>query len=149
MLGRQRRRFLSTLDRVRLEEAIRAAEGRTRAPIRVVVLPHVRGELSRVAELTAARLGMTALPARNGVLIVVVPGRREFHVWGDRAIHEKVGAPLWSAVARTIAGHFRSGDFTAGLEAGVEELSRSLAIHFPVLSGPTARPVSGPLTDET
>lgn len=144
MFGRHKRRFLSSLDRSKLEEAIRAAEGMTSAPIRVVVLPRVRGELSPIAERTAERLGMSALPERNGVLIVIVPARREFHVWGDRAVHEKVGASLWSSVARTISAHFRSGDFTAGLQAGIDELGRALADHFPRRSETTSP--SGPET---
>jgi uncharacterized membrane protein len=131
MLGRHRRKFLERIDRDRVEEAIRAAERTTAAPIRVAVLPRVRGSLSRVADLTAARLGVTELPARNGVLIVVVPGRREFHVWGDLAAHEKTGPAFWTSVARTISTHFREGGFTDGLVAGIEETARELAGHFP------------------
>ena len=142
MFGRHKRRFLSRLDRSTLEEAIRSAEEMTSAPIRVVVLPRIRGELSSIAERTAERLGMSALPERNGVLIVVVPARREFHVWGDRAVHEKMGASLWSSVAQTISTHFRSGEFTAGLQVGIDELGRALAGHFPRRSK-TASP-SGP-----
>ena len=139
MLGRHRTKFLSRLDRSKLEEAIREAETRTSAPIRVVVLPRVRGDLSKVAELTAARLGMTSRADRNGVLIVVIPARREFHVWGDRAIHEKEGDALWSSVARTISTHFRSSDFTAGLLAGIDELGRALAAHYPARPGNPGR----------
>lgn len=131
MLGRHRKNFLAKVDRGALEEAIRAAEGGTTASIRVVVLPRVRGPLARVAELTAHRLGLTRLPDRNGALVVVVPGRREFHVWGDRAIHEKVGDVFWTSVARAIEDRFRSGDFTGGLLAGIEEIGRELAAHFP------------------
>jgi uncharacterized membrane protein len=135
MLGRHRKRFLSRIDRSRLEHAIREAEGKTSAPIRVVVLPRVRGDLSKITERAARRLGMTALPERNGSLIVVIPARREFHVWGDRAIHEKEGDALWSSVSRTISSHFRSGDFTAGLVAGIDELGRALASHYPARPG--------------
>jgi uncharacterized membrane protein len=135
MLGRHRRKFLSQLDRSKLEEAILAAERTTTADIRVAVLPHVRGVVAKVAELTAQRLGMTAVPDRNGVLILVVPSRREFHVWGDRAIHEKVGQDFWTSVAQKISVHFRNGDFTAGLLAGIDETGRELAAHFPARPG--------------
>lgn len=131
MLGRHRDRFLAQIDRRRLEDAIRSAESETAAPIRVAVLPRVRGSLAKVSELTAHRLGMTTLPGRNGVVIVVVPSRREFHVWGDRAIHEKVGEPFWKEVAEKISAKFRKGDFTGGLEAGIQEAARELAANFP------------------
>ncbi len=135
MLGHHRNKFLSKLDRATLEEAIRAAERATTGSIRVAVLPHVRGPLERVAELTALRLGLTALPEHNGALIVVVPGRRKFHVWGDRALHEKLGGAFWLALAETISGHFKAGDFTGGLLAGIEGAGRELAAHFPAEPG--------------
>jgi len=131
MFRRHQKKFLSRLDQDALEAAIREAERKTSADIRVVVLPRVRGSLARVAELTAHRLGLTAAPQRNGVLIVVVPSRREFHVWGDRAIHEKAGEEVWSSIARTISEKFRGGDFTGGLTAGIGEAGRALAAHFP------------------
>ncbi len=139
MLGHHRNRFLSKLDRATLEKAIREAERATTGSIRVAVLPHVRGPLERVAELTALRLGLTALPEHNGALIVVVPGRRNFHVWGDRALHEKLGGAFWLALANTISGHFKAGDFTGGLLAGIEATSRELAAHFPASRGARTR----------
>jgi uncharacterized membrane protein len=135
MFGHHRRRFLAKLDRARLEEAIRRAEGSTTGQVRVVVLPRVRGNLAKVGELTAERLRMRATPDRNGTLILVVPGRREFHVWGDVGIHEKVGDEFWKQVAGQISEQFRRGDFTAGLLSGIDEIGRQLTAHFPAQPG--------------
>jgi len=131
MFGHHRRRFLARLDRARLEEAIREAERSTTGQVRVIVLPRVRGNLATVAELTAERLHMRATPDRNGVLILVVPGRREFHVWGDVGVHEKVGDDFWKRIAGQISEQFQRGDFTAGLLAGIDEIGRQLTAHFP------------------
>lgn len=147
MFGKHQRKFLSSVDRAAIEAEIREAERKTSADIRVVVLPRVRGPLENVAELAARRLGLTAGPERNGVLILVVPGRREFHVWGDRAIHEKAGDALWTSVARTISEKFRDGDFTGGLLAGIGEAGRELAAHFP--AGPVDRARRENVTDES
>jgi uncharacterized membrane protein len=135
MFGHHRRRFLARLDRAKLEEAIRRAEGSTTGQIRVVVLPRVRGNLAKVAQLTAERLEMDATADRNGVLILVVPGRREFHVWGDLGIHERVGDEFWKRVAGQISEQFQRGDFTAGLLAGIDEIGRQLTAHFPAKPG--------------
>lgn len=131
MIFRHRRRFLHQLDRARLEEAIASAERSTSGQVRVAILPRVRGDMGKIAERTASRLKMTATAERNGVLIVVVPARRTFHVWGDRAIHEKVGHEFWKSVAAVIQEGFQKGDFTGGLRDGVEEIGRRLAGHFP------------------
>lgn len=80
MFGHRRRRFLAQIDRAKLQDAIRRAEGSTTGQVRVVVLPRVRGNLAKVAELTAERLYMRATPDRSAVLILVVPRRRESHV---------------------------------------------------------------------
>ena len=128
---RHRRRFVERLDRARIEEAICCVERATAAPVRVAVLPHVRGDVVRAAELAAAKLGLTSLPERHGVVIAVVPARRAFAVWGDRAAHEKIGDASWKAIAAAIAEPFQRGDFTAGLVAGVEAVGRHLAAAFP------------------
>jgi uncharacterized membrane protein len=135
MFGHHRRRFLARLDRGRLEEAIRRAEESTTGQVRVVVLPRVRGNLAKVAELTAERLHMRAIPDRNGALILVVPGRREFHVWGDLGIHERVGDDFWKRVAGQISEQFQRGDFTGGLLSGIDEIGRQLTAHFPAQPG--------------
>jgi putative membrane protein len=61
----------------------------------------------------------------------VVPSRREFAVVGDVGAHERLGQEAWESVAATVEKHFRAGDPTAGLVAGIEEAGRLLARHFP------------------
>ena len=102
------------------------------APQALVIKPLAE---KKVAELTAERLEMHATAGRNGVLILVVPGRREFHVWGDRAIHERVGDEFWKRVAGQISEQFQRGDFTAGLLSGIDEIGRQLGAHFPAQPG--------------
>ena len=148
MFGHHRRRFLARLDRARLEKAIREAERSNTGQVRVIVLPRVRGNLAKVADLTAERLHMRATPDRNGVLILVVPGRREFHVWGDLGIHERVGDEFWKRVAGQISQEFQRGDFTAGLLSGIEEIGRQLTAHFPAAPGSAANTLSDSVVEE-
>lgn len=131
LFRRAQRRFLSQLDVAAAEEAIRDAERSTTGEIRVAVLPRVRGSLEKAAKHAAARFGMTATRERNGVLILVDPARRKFLVWGDTAIHERVGPAFWTSVAAVIEERFRKGDFTGGLRSGIAAAGRELATHFP------------------
>jgi uncharacterized membrane protein len=126
-----RRKFLKQIDMAALEAAIREATQGTTGTIRVAVLPRFRGSIVKVGALLATRLKMTALPERNGVLILVDPAHRKFFVWGDAGVHERLGAGFFKAVSESISELFRAGDFTGGLRYGVETVGRALAEHFP------------------
>jgi uncharacterized membrane protein len=132
---RRQKDFLARLDTAALEAAIREVEQATTGEIRVAVLPRVRGGLARAVKPAAQRLGMTHTKGRNGVLILVDPSRRAFLVWGDTAIHARVGEAFWKEVAAAIEEKFRAGDFTGGLARGIETAGRALAVHFPAGPG--------------
>ena len=138
VLRRHQKDFFSRLDVAVLEAAIREAERATTGEVRVAVLPRVRGGLEKAVVHAADQLGMTHTAERNGVLILVDPAHRNFLVWGDTAIHEKVGEAFWKEVAAAIEERFRAGDFTGGLVRGIETAGRALAAHFP--PGPGGNP---------
>ena len=76
-------------------------------------------------------LGMTNTAERNGVLIYIAPRARQFRILGDTAIHEKCGDDFWKEVAAAMEEHFRKGEFTEGVVAGIERVGEVLARHFP------------------
>ena len=125
------RTFLRALDDRRIVAAIRLAESRTRAEIRVHVT-HARVEDATVAGAAAfEKLGMTATAERSGVLLFVAPASRACAVLGDTAIHQRCPEGFWSAVAEAMAAQFRAGRFTEGVLAGIEAAGAELARHFP------------------
>jgi uncharacterized membrane protein len=119
------------VDDKRIVNAIEAAERGTSGEIRVSIAPHFWGAVRKAGEKAFDRMGMTKTPDRNGVLIFVVPSRREFAILGDRAIHEKVGQAFWDRVSAAMSARIRSGDLTDGIVHGIEEAGRELAAHFP------------------
>ena len=124
------------VDSGRIVRAIEQAERRTSGQIRVSLAPPFWGSLRKVAERAFVRLGMTRTPQRNGVLLFVVPSRREFVVLGDVAIHEKAGQQFWEHVAAAMSEAIRSGDLTDGIVHGIEKAGAELATHFPPSPGP-------------
>ena len=66
-----------------------------------------------------------------GVLVYVLLADRSVEIVADRGIHRRVGDAQWQAVCRTMEAEFRQGRFVEGAEAGVREISRVLAEHFP------------------
>jgi uncharacterized membrane protein len=118
------------VDKARVRAAIAAAERETSAPIVVSIAPYFWGNVRKTAERAFRKHGLDRAPERNGVLIFVVPSRRQFVVLGDVGAHEALGQAAWDAVVATVAGHFRDGDPTRGLELGIEQLGQRLSEHF-------------------
>jgi len=128
------------IDHERVVAAIRAAEARTSGEIRVTIARHKVEDPVVAAQAYFNKMGMANSPHKNGILIFVSPRSRKFAVIGDSAVHEKCGDAFWASLAEAMGGHFRSGDFTAGLVHGVERAGKLLAETFPrSKSDPAAR----------
>jgi len=126
-----RRKLLQRLDGERIRETILEAEKRTSGEVRVSVAPFFWGRVRPVAERAFRRLGMENTRQRNGILFFIVPARKRFVVLGDEGIHAQVGQDFWDGIAAGLAEHFRKGEFTEGLIAGIRAAADSLAVHFP------------------
>lgn len=129
--------FLAAVDRERIAAAIRAAEARSRAEIRVHVAHGDIADVQAEAAHAFERLGMTSTRERNGVLIYLAPRRRRFAVIGDQGIHTRCGDAFWRDVAEAMERAFRAGDFTDGIVLAVERAGAQLAEHFPREAGRT------------
>jgi uncharacterized membrane protein len=128
------RRFLR-FDSERIVAAIAAAERMSSGEIRVHVTRHKPEDLEGRALRRFQRLGMANTKERNGVLIYIAPRVRRFRILGDVAIHEKCGPEFWKEVAAAMEAHFRKGNFTEGVVAGIERVGEVLARHFPRATG--------------
>jgi uncharacterized membrane protein len=117
------------IDPERIVRAIVDAERKTTGQIRVSIAHRPWGSVRKAAEREFVRLGMTKTPNRNGVLIYVVPSRREFVILGDEALHKRVGQEFWDRVVTAMSERIRSGDLTDGIVHGIETAGCELAGH--------------------
>src|SRR5438105_4123843 len=117
-----RRAFARKVDAARVRAAIEAAEKRTSGEIVVSVSTWFWGGVREAAERTFERLGVRKTAQRNGVLLFVVPSRRQFVVLGDEGIHAKVGQSFWEAAVSAMGERFRAGDVTGALVDGIERI---------------------------
>lgn len=131
MLWFDRRKNQKLVDAERVQGAIAAAERLTSGQIRVSLAPRFWGNVERAADEAFVRLGMSETRERNGVLFFVVPARRAFVVLGDAGIHARVGQAFWDDLARELSLHFKRGEFTEGLVAGIAKAGEHLERHFP------------------
>ena len=111
--------------------AIRDAEKKTSAEIRVFVSRKTVNDPVKAAAAAFEKLGMTETHERNGVLIFVAPRSQKFAVIGDKGVHEKCGVEFWQWVSNEMSGHFKASRFTEGLVHGVSKAGGLLAQHFP------------------
>jgi uncharacterized membrane protein len=119
-----------------VEQAIRAAERRTSAEIRVAIARSwFWGDTQRAAERAFHKLGVVKTRQRNGVLIFVAPSRRQVAVIGDAGVHARMAPDFWSAVVDRMLADFRRGDRTTGLIAAITLLADALAAAFPIGPG--------------
>lgn len=130
--------FVGKLDHDRIVDAIKDAEAKTSAEIRVFI---ERGKLAG-DPVTAAikrfhRLGMQKTRERNAVLIFVAPRARKFAVVGDEAVHKRCGEAYWQHVVDLMREHFRDERFTDALVDAISDVGRILAEHFPARSTST------------
>jgi uncharacterized membrane protein len=133
------RQFLSEADFDAITRAIKTAEARTSAEIRVHLERRVPRRLlvGRAPDvMTRAhhlfrRLGMHRTAERHGVLIYLAIENRRLAVVGDEGIHARVGDLHWRRVCDLMIERLRSNAPREAIERAVEELGRALAEHYP------------------
>jgi uncharacterized membrane protein len=132
-------KFLREPDFDAITRAIRTAEARTSAEIRVHLerrVPRRRlfggapDVLSR-AQHVFRRLGMHRTVERHGVLVYIAVEERRLAVVGDEGIHGRVGDRHWSQVRDLMVEILRENDPRRALERAIDELGRALAQHYP------------------
>ena len=125
------RSFLKSVDHERIVAAIREAEARSTAEVRV----HVSGEAvvdpQKAGAVVFETLGMTKTQARNGVLLFIAPTSQKFAILGDSGIDARCGPDFWQLIAAAMGEEFKAGRFTDGIVLGVTRAGEALATYFP------------------
>jgi uncharacterized membrane protein len=111
--------------------AIRKAELRTSAEVRVRLDSHSGDDVKVSARRVFDALGMSKTALRNGVLFYITLEDRKFLILGDDGIYHKVPPDFWDAVTRLVIDHFRQNQYTEGLLAGIAMAGEKLAFYFP------------------
>ena len=128
-------RFLSVDEDHEVVAAIRAAESRTSAEIRVFISHAEMSDVMTEAHRALQQLGMTKTRHRNAVLVFIAPTARKFAIVGDMAAHEKLGDETWCRLAAVLREGLASGNRAGGIVAVLDSVSTELAKHFPPGAG--------------
>jgi len=125
--------LLSASDKQLLVQAIQAAEKTTSGEIRVYVESHIpkkQDALERATQLFFKNK-MNETKDRNGVLVYVAVEDKKLAVFGDQAIHEKVGIEFWYSQVQEMTAHFKEGGYVEGMTKVVSAVGQALTHHFP------------------
>lgn len=125
--------LLSASDKQLLVRAIQAAETNTSGEIRVFVensIPKKKDALQRATDIFHSNK-MNATKDRNGVLIYVAVKDKKIAIYGDQAIHEKVGIEFWNHQVQEMIAHFKQAHYIDGIENVIESVGDALKDHFP------------------
>jgi uncharacterized membrane protein len=126
-----RTRFFSAKEEKRIVDALRHAESGSSGEVRVHFAKKIHTDILTDAQATFNTLGMFKTERRNGVLIYVVPRKKQFAIIGDEGFHKIAGDDFWQCVKDKMQDFFRHGQFVEGMIAGLAEVGEILKKHFP------------------
>lgn len=124
-------KFFQPEEEERIIEAIRRAEAHTSGEVRVHLEVKPKRPAAEEAVRVFRKLGMDKTKARNGVLILIAPERREFAIIGDQGIDEVVPTGFWDSTRDLMQEQFRHGDFCEGLVRAIDNVGSQLHTYFP------------------
>ncbi len=118
-------------DRERIDRAIGEAEKGTTGLIIVRVLNDRRLDPMARAKAEFAHFGLHRRETRNAALLLVAPNARQFALYGDRALHEKVGDAFWNDASAEFKRYMMYDQLVDGIVAVVGRLGVAFREHFP------------------
>ncbi len=125
------KKFLSEAESARINSAIKDAESKTSGEIKVVMARHCWGNMKAKAAKNFRELGLDKTKERNCVLILFIVTNREFLIYGDQGIHERVGQGFWDDIRDKIVAAFKEDEFGDGISRGVRLIGERLSQYFP------------------
>ncbi|MBN2365542.1 MAG: TPM domain-containing protein [Calditrichaeota bacterium] len=124
-------KFFTDDEKSHIVKAIQEAEKKTSGEIRIHMEEKAGEDIYKRAIRIFEKIGMTRTVNRNGVLIYLATGSRQFVILGDKGINEVVSQNFWEDVVRLMTDFFKSGKFCEGVCEGIRLIGEKLKDHFP------------------
>jgi len=128
-------RFLDPDEAKAVAAAIESAERASSAELKVAIGTRCNADIRLMAADLFRKYGLERTEQRNCALVLLLTENREFLIYGDEGIHDKVGQAFWSDVRDVMAAEFKEGRFGDGLAKGVTLIGEKLAQFFPYQDG--------------
>lgn len=125
------KQFIETLNEPKIVAAINRAEEKTAAQIRVSVSHRNHVNALDAAKRYFSQSGMDKDPEHRAVLLFFAPRAHSFALWGDPAVHDKVGDAFWQATISKTTLLLKAGLWSQAVEDTIDTLGAELALRFP------------------
>ena len=123
--------FFTEEEKTKILQAIQQAEKNTSGEIRVHIEDVCKSNPVEKAEQIFIKLNMQNTHLRNGILFYLAIESKDFTVFGDKGIHEKVGPEFWNSITYKAANKFKTKQYCDGLTEAILECGQQLKIYFP------------------
>ena len=123
--------FLTHSEEEAIIETIRKVEASTSGEIRVHIERDHAKEAYPRAHQVFHLLKMDNTRLQNGVLIYIAVDDKQFAIYGDKGIHDKVKFEFWKSTRSLLETHFKEGHFKDGIVECIETIGKELTKHFP------------------
>jgi uncharacterized membrane protein len=136
--GDLKRRYLSDEQLARIAAGVAACERGTAGEVRVIVRDRrdwlarlLRFSVRRLALEEFRRLRMHQTRDRTGVILLLLLEDRQFYIYGDKGIHDRVGQSAWDRLSEEMGGIAGREGLYAAVAHGLEQIGALLRQHFP------------------
>jgi len=122
---------ISAIEKVEIENAIKAAEQKTSGEIQVHIDNRCKEDVLDRAAFVFKTLKMHETKERNGVLFYVAIKDHKFAILGDAGINQKVETGFWDSIRDSVISKFKENKYGEGLSEGILMAGEKLSTHFP------------------
>ena len=123
---------LSPAEQESVKQAIALAESKTTGEIRVHIDRKCAKDPLDQAKKLFLQLGMDKTEFRNAALIYFVIDDHKVAIVGDEALNKVVPPHFWEDECALMITHFKNGNISQGLCAGITEVGKELTVYFPL-----------------
>ena len=123
--------FLDPHEKEMIDVAIAAAEKGTSAEIKLILVKHCWSSPEERAANLFIKNNLHKTEDRNCVMIMLVLTNREFVIFGDVGIDQKVGQEFWDSTRDLMVSSFKNNEFGQGLSEGIKNVGEKLQKFFP------------------
>ncbi len=129
--------FFTDDDFLRISNEIKNAEKITSGEIKLSLkekrkFSEKKKSLFELAAADFHRYKMEQTRDKTGVLIFLLLSEKQFFIYADEGIHQKVAENTWEKVRDLMKAEFERGKFTDGIILGIREIAKILSEHFPI-----------------
>jgi len=126
------RKFLKKQEGDMILKCIKEAESKTSGEIRVHFQKKIKDDVLTEAAKKFYDLKMDKTKDKNGVLIFIVPRKKQFAIIGDEGINKVVPDDFWNEIKDVLEKYFKNSNWAEGICKAIKLSGEKLKKYFPV-----------------